>query len=169
MCFISTARWKRLPACLPASVCVSAWVCVCAGVYVSGRVNMFVGAHVYIPWSVSVCPTRRSVEMQGARSSVARLLVLSCCVCAVAAYPFRTPLDLDVTPRITVLRSGKHGNKHTQGFALKSVFLNSLWCIPFMWNCQKSKSFEPQTLNTLRRLITQLLMQGFPFRLAAVL
>ncbi|XP_045926513.1 semaphorin-4G-like isoform X1 [Micropterus dolomieu] len=79
---------------------------------------MFVGAHVYIPWSESVCTTRRSVEMQGARSSVARLLVLSCCVCAVAAYPFRTPLDLDVTPRITVLRSGLQGCRRFQSSAV---------------------------------------------------
>lgn len=47
--------------------------------------------------------------MQGAPSLALRLLPLICCVCAAAGYPFKTPLDLDVTPRVTVLRSGKHG------------------------------------------------------------
>lgn len=56
-------------------------------------------------------PMRHSAEMQGARSFAVRLLLLICCVFAAAGYPFKTPLDLDVTPRITVLSSGKHGHK----------------------------------------------------------
>lgn len=68
----------------------------------------------------SACPMRRSVvEMRGARSSAVRLLLLICCVCAAAGYPFRTPLDLDVTPRVTVLSNGKHGHKHTVDFVVK--------------------------------------------------
>lgn len=69
-------------------------------------------------WLESVCPMRRSMEMRGARSSVVQLLLpLICCVCAAAGYPFKTPLDLDVTPRITVLSSGKHGHKLTVRFS----------------------------------------------------
>ncbi|XP_068578091.1 semaphorin-4G-like [Cebidichthys violaceus] len=56
--------------------------------------------------------------MQGARSSAVRLLLLSCCVCAAAGYPFRTPLDLDVTPRITVLNSGLQGCRRFQSSAV---------------------------------------------------
>ncbi|TNN51549.1 Semaphorin-4G [Liparis tanakae] len=61
---------------------------------------------------------RRSAEMQG--SSAARLLLLSCCVCAAAGYPFRTPLDLDVTPRVTVLNSGLQGCRRFQSSAVSS-------------------------------------------------
>lgn len=49
--------------------------------------------------------------MRRARSPVLRLLrllPLICCVCAAGGYPFKTPLDLDVTPRVTVLSSGEH-------------------------------------------------------------
>ncbi|KAK5854049.1 hypothetical protein PBY51_015153 [Eleginops maclovinus] len=60
---------------------------------------------------------RRSAEMQGAGSSAVRLLLLSCCVCAAAGYPFRTPLDLDVTPRVTVLSSGLQGCRRFQSSA----------------------------------------------------
>ncbi|KAM6922633.1 semaphorin-4G-like [Lycodopsis pacificus] len=55
--------------------------------------------------------------MQGARSSAVRFLLLSCCVCAAAGYPFRTPLDLDVTPRVTVLNSGLQGCRRFQSSA----------------------------------------------------
>ncbi|XP_036980245.1 semaphorin-4G-like [Acanthopagrus latus] len=61
---------------------------------------------------------RGSAEMQGARSSAVRLLLMSCCVCAAAGYPFRTPLDLDVTPRITVLSSGLQGCRRFQSSAV---------------------------------------------------
>ena len=67
----------------------------------------WVPLHVYKPRSESVCPSRRSAEMPGARSPALWLLLLSCCVCATTGYPFKTPLDLDVTPRITILNSGK--------------------------------------------------------------
>ncbi|XP_061600693.1 semaphorin-4G-like [Cololabis saira] len=56
--------------------------------------------------------------MQGAGSPAAQLLLLSC-LCGVAAgYPFRTPLDLDVTPRVTVLTSGLHGCRRFQSSAV---------------------------------------------------
>ncbi|XP_035519167.1 semaphorin-4G-like [Morone saxatilis] len=61
---------------------------------------------------------RRSAEMQGARTSAVPLLLLSCCVCAAAGYPFRTPLDLDVTPRVTVLSSGLQGCRRFQSSAV---------------------------------------------------
>ncbi|XP_078128720.1 semaphorin-4G-like [Sander vitreus] len=70
---------------------------------------------------------RRSAEMQGARSSAVRLLLLSCCVCATAGYPFRTPLDLDVTPRVTVLSSGLQGCRRFQSSAVNysTMFLEA--------------------------------------------
>ncbi|KAM9848040.1 semaphorin-4G-like [Aulostomus maculatus] len=49
------------------------------------------------------------MEMTGARSSALRLLLLSWCVCTAVGYPFRPPLDLDVTPRVTVLSSSLQG------------------------------------------------------------
>lgn len=56
--------------------------------------------------------TRLWGEMKESRSSTAaRLLPLLCCVCATAGYVF-LPLGRDVTPRVTVMSSGKH--KHTQ-------------------------------------------------------
>uniref|UniRef100_UPI0037E9A4B0 semaphorin-4G-like n=1 Tax=Semicossyphus pulcher TaxID=241346 RepID=UPI0037E9A4B0 len=61
---------------------------------------------------------RPSASMQGARSSAARLLLLSCFVCAAAGYPFRPPLDLDVTPRVTVLSSGLQGCRRFQSSAV---------------------------------------------------
>ncbi|XP_054456416.1 semaphorin-4G-like isoform X1 [Anoplopoma fimbria] len=61
---------------------------------------------------------RRSAEMQGARSCAVRFLLLSCCVFAAAGYPFRTPLDLDVTPRVTVLNSGLQGCRRFQSSAV---------------------------------------------------
>lgn len=130
---LSTAQWKRLPACLPVFV----WVHMCVRVYVSlwGNMIVWMPLHVYTPRSESVCPARRSMGMQGARSSALQVLLLSCCVCAAAGYPFRTPLDLDVTPRVTVLSSGKHKHSHTKVFCSKiSSFLNSLWCITFLSN-----------------------------------
>lgn len=63
-------------------------------------------------------PMRRSAEMQGARSLALRLLPLICCICAAAGYPFKTPLDLDVTPRVTVLRSGLQGCRRFQSSAV---------------------------------------------------
>ncbi|KAM9727223.1 semaphorin-4G-like [Menidia menidia] len=48
--------------------------------------------------------------MQGAQSS-AHLLLLSCLCAATAGFPFRTPQDLDVTPRVTVLSSGLQGRR----------------------------------------------------------
>lgn len=66
--------------------------------------------------------------MQEARSSAVRLLLLSCCVCAAAGYPFRTPLDLDVTPRVTVLSSGKQRHEHADGLVLKSVCFWTFFC-----------------------------------------
>ncbi|CAN9499780.1 unnamed protein product [Ophioblennius macclurei] len=47
--------------------------------------------------------------MHGARSSAVQLLLLSCLCAAAAGYPFKTPQDLDVTPRVTVLSSGLQG------------------------------------------------------------
>ncbi|XP_018527400.1 semaphorin-4G [Lates calcarifer] len=61
---------------------------------------------------------RRWAEMQGARCPALPLLLLSCCVCAAVGYPFRTPLDLDVTPRVTVLSSGLQGCRHFQSSAV---------------------------------------------------
>ncbi|XP_028278755.1 semaphorin-4G [Parambassis ranga] len=62
---------------------------------------------------------RRSVEMQGARSSAVQLFLLLSCMCAATAgYPFRTPVDLDVTPRVTVLNSGLRGCKRFQASAV---------------------------------------------------
>ncbi|TMS04236.1 Semaphorin-4G [Larimichthys crocea] len=61
---------------------------------------------------------RRSAEMQGARSSALRLLLLICCVCATAGYPFKTPLDLDVIPRVTVLSNGLQGCRRFQSSAV---------------------------------------------------
>ncbi|KAM4590885.1 semaphorin-4G-like isoform 1-T3 [Odontesthes bonariensis] len=55
--------------------------------------------------------------MQGARSS-AHLLLLSCLCAAAAGFPFRTPLDLDVTPRVTVLSSGLQGSRRFQSSAV---------------------------------------------------
>ncbi|XP_061796844.1 semaphorin-4G-like [Nerophis lumbriciformis] len=50
-----------------------------------------------------------SAEMKAGRSSSLRLLLLACCACVAAGYPFRPPPDLDVTPRVTVLSSSLHG------------------------------------------------------------
>uniref|UniRef100_A0A3B4U5I0 Semaphorin 4G n=1 Tax=Seriola dumerili TaxID=41447 RepID=A0A3B4U5I0_SERDU len=61
---------------------------------------------------------RRPAEMQGARSPALQLLLLSCCVCAAAGYPFKAPLDLDVTPRVTVLSSGLQGCRRFQSSAV---------------------------------------------------
>ncbi|XP_031728863.1 semaphorin-4G-like [Anarrhichthys ocellatus] len=63
--------------------------------------------------------------MQGARSSAVRLLLLSCCVCAAAGYPFRTPLDLDVTPRVTVLNSGLQGCRRFHSSAASTMLLEA--------------------------------------------
>ncbi|KAF3708209.1 Semaphorin-4G Precursor [Channa argus] len=54
--------------------------------------------------------------MQG--SSTMQLLLLSFCVCTAAGYPFRTPLDLDVIPRITVPSSGLQGCRRFQSSAV---------------------------------------------------
>lgn len=136
--------------CVLACQCLSQRVGVCcAGVYATRRVNMFVWAplHAYTYSTESDCPTRRPAEMRGARFSALQLLLLSCLVCAAAGYLFRTPLDLDVTPRITVLSSGKHRHKHM-------VSVSGL-----------SNMFYSQTLNcfiaVLRWLITWILMQSF--------
>ncbi|KAM3606395.1 uncharacterized protein V6R79_015215 [Siganus canaliculatus] len=56
--------------------------------------------------------------MQGSGSCTVRLLLLSCCLCAAAGYPFKTPVDLDVTPRITVPSSGLHGCRRFQSSAV---------------------------------------------------
>lgn len=57
--------------------------------------------------------------MQRGVSSVVQLLLG--CLCAVATgYLFRTPLDPDVTPRVTVLNSGKDRHEHVLHLALKS-------------------------------------------------
>ncbi|CAF98677.1 unnamed protein product [Tetraodon nigroviridis] len=45
-------------------------------------------------------------------STAARLLPLLCCVYATAGYIF-TPLEQDVTPRVTVMSSGKKTHTHT--------------------------------------------------------
>ncbi|KAK6328530.1 hypothetical protein J4Q44_G00005080 [Coregonus suidteri] len=42
------------------------------------------------------------------------LLLLSCGVCVTVGYPFRPPMDLDVTPRITVTTSGLLGCRRFQ-------------------------------------------------------
>lgn len=108
-----------LPACLPASLpvlCQIVWVCDCVCVFANRKVDVLV---VGAPRpETTYSPMRRSAEMQGARSLALRLLPLICCICAAAGYPFKTPLDLDVTPRVTVLRSGEHG--HT---CARTVFL----------------------------------------------
>lgn len=98
-----------LPACLPV-LCRIVWVCVCG--FAGHKVDVLaVGA----PRPETTCgPMRCSAEMRGARTPTLRflqLLPLICCVCAAAGYPFKTPLDLDVTPRVTVLSSGEH--RHT--------------------------------------------------------
>ncbi|XP_058507957.1 semaphorin-4G-like [Solea solea] len=56
--------------------------------------------------------------MQGAQSPALRLVLLSCCVCVAAGYPFKTPQDLDVTPRITVFSSGLQGCRRFQSSAV---------------------------------------------------
>lgn len=66
-------------------------------------------------------PMRRCAEMQGARSPALQLLLLLpliCCVCAAAVYPFKTPSDLDVTPRVTVSSSGEHGRTRARSLPL---------------------------------------------------
>ncbi|XP_019715457.1 semaphorin-4G-like isoform X1 [Hippocampus comes] len=51
-----------------------------------------------------------AIKMKAGRSSSLRLLLLvSCCVCVAATYPFGPPLDLDVTPRVTVLSNSLWG------------------------------------------------------------
>lgn len=79
---------------------------------------------------------RRWAEMQGARCPALPLLLLSCCVCAAVGYPFRTPQDLDVTPRVTVLSSGKESQKHKISF----------WCNTFLSNGQNFKSLYESVL-----------------------
>lgn len=74
--------------------------------------------YTYTPWSQSVCPMRRSLEMRGARSSAVQLLLLSCLCAAAPGYPFRAPQDLDVTPRVTVLSSGLQGCRRFQSSAV---------------------------------------------------
>ncbi|KAM8852068.1 semaphorin-4G-like isoform 1-T1 [Synchiropus picturatus] len=59
--------------------------------------------HVFTLRSESVCPKRRSTEMKGAGSSALQLLLLTACLHTAAGQPFRSPPDLDVTPRLTVL------------------------------------------------------------------
>ncbi|XP_024285568.2 semaphorin-4G [Oncorhynchus tshawytscha] len=44
----------------------------------------------------------------------ALLLLLSCGVCVTVGYPFRPPIDLDVTPRITITTSGLLGCRRFQ-------------------------------------------------------
>lgn len=39
-------------------------------------------------------------------AAVMQVLLLTYCVFVAAGYPFKTPLDLDVTPRITVFNRG---------------------------------------------------------------
>lgn len=89
---------------------------------------------------------RCSVEMQRGVSSVVQLLLLLGCLCAVATgYLFRTPLDLDVTPRVTVLNSGKDRHEHVLHLALKSSvlkfiptfiseLLEAVFCFLFFFN-----------------------------------
>ncbi|KAF6731453.1 Semaphorin-4G [Oryzias melastigma] len=52
--------------------------------------------------------------MQDAGPLASQLLLLSCLCVAVSGYPFRPPLDLDVTPRVTVLISGLQGSRRFQ-------------------------------------------------------
>uniref|UniRef100_A0A8C8E3S2 Semaphorin-4G n=1 Tax=Oryzias sinensis TaxID=183150 RepID=A0A8C8E3S2_9TELE len=52
--------------------------------------------------------------MQEARPLASQLLLLSCLCVAASGYPFRPPLDLDVTPRVTVLISGVQGSRRFQ-------------------------------------------------------
>lgn len=88
---------------------------------------------------VSPGPMRHWVEMQGARSFVVRLLLLICWVFAAAGYPFKAPLDLDVTPRVTVLSSGKHGhNTQWVWFCRDSV---SMGCKSGLIKIQNSTNF----------------------------
>ncbi|KAM9365599.1 semaphorin-4G-like [Pholidichthys leucotaenia] len=62
---------------------------------------------------------RCSVEMQGGPASAVQLLLLLGCLCAVTVgYPFRTPLDLDVTPRVTIPSSGLQGCRRFQSSAV---------------------------------------------------
>ncbi|KAM8858969.1 semaphorin-4G-like isoform 1-T2 [Spinachia spinachia] len=76
--------------------CVCVWVCVC------------------VP-----------AEMQVAPSSALCFLLLSCCACAAAGYPFSTPLDLDVTPRVTVLNSGLQGCRRFPSSAVGTMLLEA--------------------------------------------
>ncbi|XP_014843029.1 PREDICTED: semaphorin-4G-like [Poecilia mexicana] len=56
--------------------------------------------------------------MLGAHFMAAMLLLLTS-LCAVAnGFPFRTPLDLDVTPRVTVLSSGLEGYRRFESSAV---------------------------------------------------
>ncbi|KAM4599751.1 semaphorin-4G-like isoform 1-T2 [Fundulus diaphanus] len=66
----------------------------------------------------SFYPNRRPAANRGAHSMAAMLLLLTL-FCAVAAgFPFKTPLDLDVTPRVTVLRSGLQGCRRFRSSAV---------------------------------------------------
>ncbi len=164
MCFIFRCLPQHTKRGCLLALSVFVWVCVCTGVYASPRVNMFVWVplNACASWSESVYPMRRPAEMQGAPSSVVRLLLLSCCVCAAAGYPFRTPLDLDVTPRITVLSSGKHRRKHRVGYLYPYWYfvhhfpfgIKKIWII---W------------ASNIEHALTQLLMQHFTCRPTVVL
>uniref|UniRef100_A0A672FB66 Semaphorin 4G n=2 Tax=Salarias fasciatus TaxID=181472 RepID=A0A672FB66_SALFA len=65
--------------------------------------------------------------MHGARSSAVQLLLLSCWCAAAAGYPFKTPQDLDVTPRVTVLSSGLQGCRrfHSSAVNYSSMLLEA--------------------------------------------
>lgn len=70
---------------------------------------------------------RLSSEMGPPLSSMLRLVLLSCCLCATVSYPFKAPLDLDVTPRITVPPSGLQGCRRFRSSAVdySSVLLEA--------------------------------------------
>ncbi|XP_037541779.1 semaphorin-4G [Nematolebias whitei] len=58
------------------------------------------------------------MESERALSMASMLLLLSCLCAAVVGFPFRTPPDLDVTPRVTVLSSGLRRCKRFQSSAV---------------------------------------------------
>lgn len=116
--------------------CFSVFLPVCRSLCIMMRVYLltlhsdFVGVCTWMCLRECVCedtvqsdtPTKLWGEMQESRTSTAaRLLPLLCCVYATAGYVF-TPLERDVTPRVTVMSSGKHKHTWTRYMKIRNTF-----------------------------------------------